>query len=101
MFKAASNSIIFKFVQDTDNHSFENKTDWGLVLKAPTQDAGQPRWGKVVTVGPNVESVSTDDYVLVEPLMWTNFFEIEGSKYWRTNEEKVMLISKTEPTGLY
>ena len=55
------------------------------------------RWGKVLTIGPDCKEVKVGDYVCVEPQMWTNAFEYDGIQIRKTDETKIMLISKEKP----
>ena len=99
---AILNSIIFKFVQDVTNTNFSNKLDWGFELKVQTEDSSQPRWGKVICVGPDVKNVKANDYILIEPLMWTNYVDVgDGNKVWKTNENKVMVSTSEYIQGIY
>lgn len=94
------NKILFKFVQDVVDGKFKANTDWGFELKAHTEDAKYARWGKVVGVGPEAEGISPDDYILIEPLMWTPHMELDNAKVWGTNKDKVIAVSKEKPEGL-
>lgn len=89
--------ILFQFVEDTQNGSFENATDWGFVIKNRVDDPKSPRWGKVLKVGPDVEYVVEGDYILIEKLMWTSNMTYENVKFWKTNEEHVLIVSKEKP----
>lgn len=99
--KAIGDSILFKFVQNVDTSNFENKLDWGLVIKAPTEDSAQPRWAIVESIGDDVNGLSIGDYILIEPLMWTNFVEHSGSKYWRTTSDKVIISNSSLVENIY
>lgn len=97
--KAVKDRIIFQFLEDTNNGAFVNKLDWGFEIKDPKEDLKVARWGSVKFIGKDVNTVKPDDYILIEPLMWTLHMEVEGQKYWTTSEEKVMLLSKESPKG--
>lgn len=99
--KIIGNKFIFQFIEDITNSSFNNKTSWGFEVKNVRDDIKTPRWGKVVKVGHTVESLNVNDYVLIEPLMWTHGFEIEGTKYWCSATEKIIGHMEQEPTGIF
>lgn len=98
--KAISKQIIFTFFQDVSNRAFENSTDWGFVIRNPTEDVKIARWGKALSVGNLVTKVKEGDYILIEPLMWTPHYEYEGNRYWNTSEDKVVAVHKLEPKGI-
>lgn len=91
--------ILFQFVENTRTGSFNNTTDWGFEIKKPVEDIKAPRWAKVLVVGKDVKAVKPGQYVLVEPMMWTNAFTYENEKYWATAEEKLIAMSEVLPTG--
>jgi co-chaperonin GroES (HSP10) len=89
------NNIIFQFLDKTEGKegSFSERTRSGLIIpKLQTTQKGE-RWGKVVAVGPDVQGVVKGDYILIEPLMWTVNGTFEGEKFWKTNDDKVMIVS--------
>lgn len=99
--KVLGNKILFQFVQEVNNGQFKASTDWNFMIKSSNDDPKFARWGKVINKGPDVADVNIGDYVLVEPLMWTVNMDIdENTKAWGTNRDKVIAVSKTEPTGL-
>ena len=98
--KILGNKIIFKFVQDITDGKFKAETNWGFQIKTQNDDPKFARWGKVSHVGPEVHDVKVDDYVLIEPLMWTTYMELDNAKVWGTNRDKIIAVSKTEPKGL-
>lgn len=89
--------ILFKFVEETQNGGFENATDWGFVIQNKVEDPKSARWGIVSKVGPDVKHVQEGDYILVDKLMWTSAMEYENDKFWKTNEEHVLIMSKERP----
>lgn len=97
--KAIKDRIIFQFLEDTSSGSFANTTDWGFVIKDAKEDMKVARWARVNVVGKDVKDVTPEDYILIEPLMWTLHIEVGGQRYWTTNESKVMLLSKERPKG--
>lgn len=92
------NGIIFKFVEDITNKAFDNKTSWGFEIRDRTNDMKRPRWGVVERIGPKVTQVAEGDYILIENLQWTNALEYKNDKFWKTNETKVIMVSKEAPT---
>ena len=55
------------------------------------------RWAKVLTIGPDCKEIKVGDFVCIEPQMWTNAFEYDGVQIRKTDESKVMMVSKEEP----
>ncbi len=95
--KVLADGVIFVFVEDIVSKTFENKTDWGFVVQDRNNDPKHPRWGKVLTVGPDVKYVSVGNYILIESLQWTSALHYEDQKFWKTNETRVMLVSEEAP----
>ncbi len=103
------NGFLFAFLQNETAHGlFEEKTAWGFTMTPGSylrgkdnpryNDAMQKaRWAKVLTIGPECEEVEVGDYVCVEPTMYTNAFVHDGIKIRKSDESKVMLISKEKP----
>ena len=102
MLKAINSDILFKFVQKIQNGSFVNETNWGLTVNNPVEDVKQARWAEVLHIGPEVdyEDIKVGEYVLIEPLMWTNKISYNGTDYWKTNETKILATSTLKPTNL-
>lgn len=99
--KLLGHKILFKFVQEVNQGKFQAKTDWNFIVKSNNDDPKFARWCKVTHVGPDVSDVSVNDYILVEPLMWTTYMELDdGEKVWGTNRDKVIAVSSVEPIGL-
>lgn len=96
--KVLGNNIIFKFLDDTSIRGFSgSKTDWGFMIQDPPSEVKVPRWGLVVATGPDVREVSAGEFVLIEPLMWTNKIKVGDEYVWKTDINKVMLTSKDRP----
>lgn len=95
-----NDSIAFSFLQEVSSGSFDNKTEWGFVIKNKENDVKHARWGIVLDVGPEVKHVSKKDFILIEPLMWTNKVKINNMNIWRTAEPYVIGLSKVKPTEL-
>lgn len=93
--------IIFRFLQETHRNGFINVTKNGIIVEAPFDDPKIPRWGETLKVGEDVSKVLSNEYILIEPLMWTEFFiDDDGLKSWSTDESKIMAKSTQEPTGI-
>jgi galactose mutarotase-like enzyme len=104
--RAIRNSILFAFLQKENNKGyFQEETKWGFTIAADKsrqksgfdQSVKEGRWAKVLLVGPECEEVKTGDYVCLEPQMWTNGFQYDGIKIRKSDESKVMIISKEMP----
>ena len=95
--EVTDNNILFHFANDTVSGGFVNKTSWGFEVQDRTGDSKKPRWAKVIATGPKVKNVVKGDYVLIEALRWTNAIKFEDQKFWATNENEVMAVSKERP----
>lgn len=98
--KPTRQNIEFEFLEDIADGGFKNNTDWGFEIRDRVEDVKIPRWGKVRGVGAEVTGVEIGDYILIEPLMWTESLTYKGDKYRFTNEEKVLAKSKSKPIGI-
>ncbi len=99
--RVLKNDILFQFEEEsatlTDQKvkqkGFREVTDWGLVIVSPTKNADSARWGVVIKVGPEVGSdIKIGSRIFIEKLMWTNGVEWQGHEYWKTNEDKILLV---------
>ena len=91
------NHVIFQFVEEMVRHmgvaQFEQKTDWGFTFVRVDESTQSPRWGIVTHVGPETdEAIEVGMKVLIENLQWTNEFEVDGQKYWRTDSDHILAI---------
>jgi len=103
------NGILFAFLQKTNQKGyFEDETSWGFTISADKNGQGQGhgafdrsikegRWAKVLVVGNECQEVEVGDYICVEPAMWTNSFDYDGVAIRKTDESKVMIVSKEKP----
>jgi co-chaperonin GroES (HSP10) len=91
---ALKDSIIFQFTDvDVRNGRFVETSASGIYLgSSHDSNAKSARNGKVIAVGPLVEDVEVGNVVLIEPLMWTESFKVDGEMFWKTAEPKVMAI---------
>jgi len=91
--KALRDTIIFTFEDAVSKGKFMDKTESGIYLGFVREDTVKaPRPGRVHAIGPLVRDVKVGDMILIEPLMWSDSYELEGVKYWNTAEEKVIGI---------
>jgi co-chaperonin GroES (HSP10) len=94
--KPLKNYILFAFIDDLSNGLFISKTRSGILLSQSPKDFDLqkiPRWGKTLAIGKDVKDVSVGDFILVEGLQWTQGFEYDGIKIWKTDEKKVMAVT--------
>lgn len=98
--KPTRNNIEFDFLENTINGGFSNKTDWGFEIKNRTEDVKIPRWGVVRQTGDEVKNIQIGDYILIQPMMWTEKLTLDGEQFRFTNEDKVLLKSKEKPVGI-
>lgn len=93
MIKALHNSIIFTFEDHVYKGKFMEKTESGLYLGFVKEDSAKSsRIGKVCAIGPDVTDINVGDRILVEALMWTDTYKVEGINYWNTSADKVLAI---------
>lgn len=96
-----TNSIIFSFYDDSTSSRFINKTASGIAIAISAKDqANVDRWGVVTAVGPDVRNIKVGEAILIESGFWTSGFEVEGVKFWKTDENSVILTAD-EPYGIY
>lgn len=103
------NHFLFSFVQNQNaKGAFEEETSWGFKITPGKDFQGQDneafnkaiqngRWAMVLITGPECEEVVKGDFVCLEPAMWTSAVDFDGLKVRRSDESKVMLISKEKP----
>jgi co-chaperonin GroES (HSP10) len=88
-------TILFQFLDETNgaHGSFSERTRSGLIIPTLSTTQKGERWGKVIAVGPKVEGILPGDFVMVEPLMWTRRVELDGENIWKTNTDKIMMVT--------
>lgn len=103
MIKPLNNSFLFVFMDDAAQGKFIPKTKSGIILTNQNMDENRnPRWGKVIAIGPEIKDFNVGQFVLIEPLQWTIGFEYDGIKLWKSDDKKVMCVSDDESvTYLY
>jgi co-chaperonin GroES (HSP10) len=89
------NNVMFQFLDETTGSKGkfnERKLDSGIIL--PTLDSAQklPRWGMVIAAGPTAQ-VKVGEYILIQSLMWTYGTEVDGVKMWKTDDEKIIMVT--------
>lgn len=93
MLELIKDSIIFAFEDAVAGNNFVETSASGIYLgKDNHRAANTPRWGRVVAIGPDVETVKRNDRILIEPAMWTIGMMHDGVKLWRTTEPNVICI---------
>jgi co-chaperonin GroES (HSP10) len=99
--RAIENNVIFQFVEDVTQTRFVNSSASGFIISSSDgNQAITPRWGKAISVGPDVMEIKVDDYILVEQGKWTTSFRVGERRYWKTDESKVIGVSD-EPGNTY
>lgn len=93
--------VVFTFVEDIYGDRFINKTGGPIILTSDDRSqTTYPRWGKAVSVGPEVLDIVPGDFILIEPGKWTSHFYVDGVRHWKTDDKQVMAISD-EPGTTY
>ena len=97
-----TNGIFFQFVEDSTGGRFINSAASGIIISSQASDQSNlARWGKVTAIGPNVTDVQVGEFILIESGMWTQGFKtVDGQQLWKTDEEKVLIVSD-QPTATY
>jgi len=100
--QAVNSNIIFQFVDETTLGRFVNQHHMGILISSlDVNQSSAPRWGRVTHVGPGVSpEVTVGEYVLIEAGKWTRYFEIDGERYWKTDDQQVLFASP-EPYTTY
>lgn len=99
--ESLGNSVLFEFIDDQKDGMLRDKTTSGIILTAAdTTQQNDARWGRVLSVGPQVRDIEPDEYVLVDALKWTNGVELDGQTYWKTDDTNILAASK-EPQYKY
>lgn len=92
--RAIRNHIIFEFLDGLDSkNQFTQTTESGIQIAGHFDaSAKEPRWAKVLAVGPEVSEELTEAgcEVLIDNLRWTEGVVFEGQKFWRTDDKQVL-----------
>lgn len=93
MLELIKDSIIFAFEDKVVNGNFVETSASGIYLGRDKHRAvNEPRWARVVAVGPEAYDVKRGDRILIEPTMWTEGMVHDGVTLWRTIEKHVIAI---------
>lgn len=93
------NNILFEFLDETraSDGKFTERTRGSIFIgTVQNNQSSKPRWGKVLSVGPDVYGVEEGDFILIEPGKWTIGTEVDGQKMWKTDDQCVICTSNTE-----
>jgi len=93
---ALRNHIIFQFESEQTRHmgskQFEEKTDWGLTFVRVDSSTKSARWGTAKILGPECsDEISVGSRILIDALRWSEGFDYEGERYWRTDSNQILL----------
>lgn len=96
--RALGDSILFAFLDEARNGMFAPKLSDTILVTTPQTDLqNMPRWGIVLSVGPDVgEEIQEGKYILIDALKWTigvTMPESNGEKVWKTTYPNVSAIS--------
>ncbi len=101
--------FLFAWLQRrTKDGYFVEKTEWGFEFaevrdgnkagySALNRTLNEAHWALVLTTGPKCKEIEVGDYVAIEPMMYTNAFEHDGVKIHKSDESKVVAVSKEKP----
>lgn len=97
--KALGDSVLFQFLSESRNGMFVPKLSQTIMIAGAGIDHQDgPRWGKVVFVGPEVDSeIQVGKFILIDALKWTPGVDIgDNQKIWKTASEHVLAVSDVE-----
>ena len=94
--EAIQNHIVFKFIDSiTLGGEFDRAESHGgiTLLKSVDDSASQPRWGTIVSLGPdcNDELRAPGCEILIDNLKWTAGVDTGEGKVWRTDDSHVLV----------
>lgn len=96
MLEPIKNSVIFAFNDSVSGGRFVEQTESGIYLgKDHTRDANSPRWGRVISIGPEVVDVQPNQRILIEASQWTFGMEYDGVTLWRTTDDKILCVEES------
>lgn len=92
----------------TDLNFGEQVTSSGIVLRSDNgkSEGVKPRWGRVYAVGPEQDTVSEGDWILVEHGRWTRGIELqiedteEKLELFRIDPNGILLVADKKPADL-
>ncbi len=96
--RALTNKILCKEMERG-----EQKSRGGIILM--NDDASEtgirPRWMQVVSVGPEVQGIVPDQWIMVEHGRWTHGMVVQNGDdkftIWGAEEESVLLVADEKP----
>ena len=93
--KPIKNNFVFKFLDPNQDGRFINRTKSSIILtnKNDEEQTSVPRWGEVISIGPDVSEFKPGEFVLVGAGRWSQFFKIDGEKYWKSDSEQVLAVT--------
>lgn len=95
MLEPIKDSVLFAFEDDVDGGKFYQTSESGIFLGSNSHlNANAPRWGRVIAKGPDADSISNGDRILIEPTQWTFGMTYDGVKIWRTIESKIICVDE-------
>lgn len=104
MLRPLHKRIAFIFCDEVSGGRFNQTTESGLYIhKSVDKSLNEPRWGKVLAVGPDVEDedIKNKNDILIENLRWTEGFKHDGIQVWFTDEKEVIAVrTETDVPGL-
>jgi len=105
--KPINTKILFQFVEDLGNASFNKVSAGGIALiEDQANQVGQHRWAKVLAKGGEIddETLKVGEFILIEALGWTEGLtltsDLSAEKFWFTQLDKVMCVSEDLPEGI-
>lgn len=101
--KARSDNILC-----VDGDFGDTVTKAGIIIKSTTGKATGivPRWFQVFEVGPDIDWLVPDEWVLVEHGRWTEGIPVqddrlpEGSKLWKVDPAACLAVSDQKPAAI-
>ena len=101
--EAINNQIVFRFIEDTTQGRFNQKTGLGvIVVDRAEKQLDHARWGRVLDIGPEAKcDFEVGDIVLIQNLRWTNMFSFEDREYWVTTDKEILAVlpDESNPPG--
>jgi hypothetical protein len=84
-------------------------TESGLLIKSNVDQADgiTPRWFRVFEVGPEIDWLKANDWILVEYGRWTPAVELDDDRLedtteaWRIDPEGCLAVSEEKPDTIY
>ena len=90
---AIKNGIIFEFCDKVGSKAFGNtKAGEIVIVSGITDQSGVTRWGQVSAIGSTVKDVKVGDYICIEAGKWTQYFLHNDTRYWKTDEDSILLV---------